>query len=474
MAVDPVMATVYTVAPYCDYRLLDLLERLWMELAKLLGTRFDCDCGRTHELPIHEFLYESGAIERLPDVLRCSVPDKPLQRAAVVADVRTWAVCGDRVNDTLRNAGLDVARLIVPDRKQGGPVCDDVTSASVVSQLQAEQPDAVVAVGSGVINDLCKWASFKLGVPYVVVATAASMNGYAAANVAAKIEGVKVLVEARPPVAVVAEPDVIEKAPLEMTTAGFGDTIAKYQSNTDWLMNHLLLDEYYCDFCAGIVAGLEPLYLERPEDIKEGNPRAVGGLFAALFWSGVAMTVVGTSAPASGGEHLLSHTLDMASDVQGRPHDLHGRQVGVGTIFSAALYERLLALENPTPGALPNTVDPDYWRAPALVTAVKQQYEAKRPAVSAVARKMATEHTWDQLRARLLTESTPPAIVRDWLRRAGGATTAEEIACSRNALRDAALHMHEIRKRFTVVDLAWMVGILPGAVDEIIDQWLTG
>jgi glycerol-1-phosphate dehydrogenase [NAD(P)+] len=305
-----------------------------------------------------------------------------------------------------------------------------------------------------------------------VVATAASMNGYAAANVAAKISGVKVLVEARPPVAVLAEPSVIEQAPLEMTTAGFGDTIAKYQSNTDWLMNHQLLDEYYCEFCAGIITGLEPLYLERPEDIREGRSRAVGGLFEALFWSGVAMTVVGTSAPASGGEHLLSHTLDMVSAVQGRPHDLHGRQVGIGTIFSAALYERLLAIENPTRGALPEAVDSDYWKVPALTAAVQEQYEAKRPAVETAARKLATGDTWDRLRASLSQASQSPATARAWLKRAGGAVTADAIGCSHTALRAAALHMHEIRKRFTVVDLAWMAGVLPNAADEIIEQWL--
>lgn len=445
-----------------------------MELSKLLGTRFDCACGRPHELPVRRFLYESEAIARLPDVLCDSLQGKPLQRVVVVSDARTWAVCGEQASDTLRRAGLDTSRILVPDRQQGGPVCDDGTRAVLIGQLQAMRLDMVVAVGSGVINDLCKWSSFELGRPYAVVATAASMNGYAAANVAAKIEGVKVLVEARPPVAVVAEPEVIESAPPAMTTAGFGDTIAKYQSHADWLMNHLLLDEYYCSFCAGIVADLEPLYLEHPEDIKEGGRRAVGGLFEALFWSGVAMTLVGTSAPASGGEHLLSHTLDMVSDVQGRPHDLHGRQVGVGTLFSAALYERLLAMENPKLVALPNAVDTDFWRAPALVAAVKQQYEAKQFAVGAVRRKLEAGDAWDRFRARLATVSKPPATIQDWLRRAGGAVTAAEIGCSRSTLREGLLHMHEMRKRFTIVDLAWMAGILPTAVDEIIDAWLSG
>jgi glycerol-1-phosphate dehydrogenase [NAD(P)+] len=272
---------------------------------------------------------------------------------------------------------------------------------------------------------------------------------------------------------VIAEPEVIEHAPPTMTTAGFGDTIAKYQSHADWLINHLVLDEYYCPFCAGIVNDLEPLYLARPEAIREGRHAAVGGLFEALFWSGVAMTLVGTSAPASGGEHLLSHTLDMVSDVQGRPHDLHGRQVGIGTIFSAALYERLLMLENPPIGSLPDSIDVAYWEAPALVFAVQQQYEAKQPAAQVVSRKLATSDAWDRLRARLAEATKSPATVRDWLQRAGGALTPADIGCTREALRAAALHMHEMRKRFTVVDLAWMAGILPGAVDEIIDQWLT-
>ncbi len=444
-----------------------------MELSTLLGERFRCGCGREHVVPVRRFLYESGSCEQLPRLIRDSLPSGPLDRIALVADTRTWTVCGAQVSETLGHAGLKAESILVPDRETGGPVCDDVTVGEVIIQMRTMRPDLVVAVGSGVINDLCKWSSFKLDVPYLVVATAASMNGYAAANVAAKIDGVKVLVEARPPVAVLAEPDIIAAAPSEMTTAGFGDTIAKYQSNADWVLNHLLLDEYYCDFCAGIVAGLEPLYLERPEDIAEGKPRAIGGLFEALFWSGIAMTLVGTSAPASGGEHLLSHTLDMVSDVRGRPHDLHGRQVGIGTIVSAALYEAILEMESPSLQRPPSDIDTDFWRAPALIKAVSTQFQAKQAHLEAVAQRLGEKDTWDRLRTSLTTASQRPSTIRDWLGRAGGAVTAADIGCSRSALRAAALHMHEMRQRFTVVDLAWMVGVLPGAIDDIIDRWLT-
>ena len=440
-----------------------------MELSKLLGTCFGCACGREHDLPVRRFVYEPGALEALPDC----VGQEGAKRVVVVADARTWHVAGERAYEALRRAGIEAARIIVPDGEGGGPVCDDETCGGLREQLRGMGPEMVVGAGSGVINDLCKWSSFELGLPYAVVATAASMNGYAAANVAARVAGVKVLVEARPPVAVVAEPDVITGAPREMTTAGFGDTIAKYQSGADWLMNHLLLDEYYCAFCAGIVNDLEPLYLARPEDIAEGKGRAIGGLFEALFWSGVAMTVVGTSAPASGGEHLLSHTLDMVADARGERHDLHGRQVGVGTLVSAALYERIVALESPEIGGLPEKIDGGYWGHPGLVEAVGQQYAGKRPSVDRVREALAGKGAWDVLRARLAEATKRPGTVRDWLRRAGGAVTPGDIGCSREALRAAMLHMHEMRRRLTIVDLAWMVGVLPAAADEIIDAWLT-
>ncbi|MBN1362883.1 MAG: sn-glycerol-1-phosphate dehydrogenase [Sedimentisphaerales bacterium] len=438
---------------------------------ELLGSRFACECGREHLLPIRQFVYEPGAVDALGEIVREASGAK---RAVVVADVRTWEVCGRRALNVLRRSGCHAEQMLVADGPHDGPVCDDATFGALLPRLREAQADVVVAVGSGVINDLCKWTSFELGLPYVVVATAASMNGYAAANVAARIDGVKVLVEARPPVAVIAEPAVIEQAPREMTTAGFGDTIAKYQSNTDWAMDNLLSDEYYCGFCAGIVNDIEHLYLDHPEDVAKGNSRAVGGLFEALFWTGAAMTLVGTSAPASGGEHLLSHTLDMAADVHQRRHDLHGRQVGIGTLFSAALYERILALEAPAPASLPARVDRAFWSSPPVFEAIAKQYEAKRANLEIAARSIAKSDVWDRLRACVAPLTKSPATIQDWLRRAGGALTAADIGCSREQLASAVLHMHEIRKRFTVVDLAWLVGALPGAADEIIDEWLIG
>ncbi len=441
-----------------------------MELSRLLGTSFVCACGRTHHVPVRRFVYEPDAVAGLPGLVR--EYGTGVRNVAVVADVRTQDICGRKVEETLFRAGLGVVSAIVPDRSSGGPVCDDVTVGPLVGRLRELHPGLVVAVGSGVINDLCKWAGFQLGLPYLVVATAASMNGYSSANVAPTVAGVKRLTEARPPVAVVAEPDIIEKAPHTMTAAGFGDTIAKHQSTADWIANHFLFDEYYCPFCAGIVTEIEPLYLEHPEDIRDGKREAIAGLFEALFWTGMAMTLMGTSIPASGGEHLFSHTLDMMAEVHGETHDLHGRQVGLGTLLSAALYQRVLALDTPVLRSMPASIDEPFWSVPTVIAAVREQYAAKARWLEAIRRKVAQPNAWDQLRARLAVEVKDPATIRSWLQRAGAAVSRADIGCTRERIRSAILHMHEIRRRFTIVDLAWLTGVLPDQVDHLIDEWL--
>ena len=131
----------------------------------------------------------------------------------------------------------------------------------------------------------------------------------------------------------------------------------------------------YVERAVGLVADIEPLYLEHPEDIRRGDPAATGALFEALLLTGVAMTMAGTSSPASGGEHLVSHALDVRSALDSHEHDLHGRQVGVGTILAAALTERVLELESPEFVELPAGIDEAFWGP--LAGAVAGEYAQK-------------------------------------------------------------------------------------------------
>jgi glycerol-1-phosphate dehydrogenase [NAD(P)+] len=299
------------------------------------------------------------------------------------------------------------------------------------------------------------------------------MNGYASANVASQVEGVKLVVRAHCPIAVYAKPDIIENSPKEMTAAGFADTLAKFQSTADWYINNLLFDEYYCPYCADILEDLQDKYLLQPENIQQGGTEAIKALFEALFLTGAAMTMIGTSIPASGGEHLFSHTLDMTANVNDQGHCLHGLQVGLGTIISAALYQKIIETDKPQIHELPAEISASYWKQDSLIQAVKKQYRAKQEYIPDVKEKIADAEIFGEIKARAIEKTKTPEQIKDWLKRSGAPHSYQGLGCSPQRLKEAMLHMHEMRSRFTVVDLAWLLGILPNATDEIIEKHLS-
>jgi glycerol dehydrogenase-like iron-containing ADH family enzyme len=319
------------------------------------------------DLDPREVIYAADPVSQIAEVCGRAVPGQG-RRVTVLADGRTRSVAGDAAADILRRAGWQVDLIIVPDPPGGTPVCDDRTRDALAVRLL--EPQLILAVGSGVINDLGKWLAAECAIPYVALATAASMTGYASANVAPAVRGVKTLVRGRPPAAILSTPAILRSAPYEMTAAGLGDAVAKIVSSTDWRLNNFLFGDEYLPDVVGLAAAVEPLYLDRPEALRALEPSALEALFAALNLIGVSQTMARTSAPASGGEHLISHALDMISSLDGRPHDLHGRQVGVGTILAAELYSRALAIESPHFVAAPERIDEPFWGRLAGAVAV--------------------------------------------------------------------------------------------------------
>ena len=433
--------------------------------SSLLNSTFQCQCGQTHSIPVKSVEYSDDACDHLPAIIHNETTGNAV---TLLADARTFAIAGSSVENILTAASFSVNTCIVPDELHGSPVCNDITVQKLSDML--DTPDFFIAVGSGVINDLTKWLAFEKNRPYAIVATAASMNGYTAANVAPTINGVKSLIRARAPIAVLALPSIISHAPFELTASGFGDLQAKCISVTDWKMNSIIFGDHFCPFCAEIISEIEPLYTDKPEGVKNKDPESIQAVFNALIYSGLAMTLIGTSSPASGGEHLFSHTLDMMSTIDDHPHDLHGRQVGLGTIIAAELYSRLFALESPVIHAIPLEINTTFWGP--MADAVAEQYSAKLDKYYQLADVIQQEAEWRTLLSDLKPYTIPPTTVADRLHRAGAARYLTHINCSRARAKKALLHMHQIRSRCTIVDLAWLTGILPNAADEIIDQWL--
>jgi len=430
----------------------------------IFGQTVHCQCGKTHRIQPDRIVIGQGYLDRLPEICSTATTGR---RVAVLMDLRTRLVAGAAAAAALSEGGWDVLELIVEDPPGGWPVCDDLTKEALAGRLG--EPDLIVTVGSGVLTDLGKWLAFERALPFVAVATAASMNGYASANVAPTLGGIKTLLRARPAVAVLAGTDILSRAPYEMTAAGLGDLLAKSVSSADWYLNHRLFGDDYCARSVGLIGEIEPLYLTHPRQVAALKPQMIEAMFLALLLTGAAMTMAETSAPASGAEHLVSHSLDMMASLDGRGHDLHGRQVGVGTVLAAELYRRVLAVESPQFIEPPGQVDGAFWGR--LAPAVAEQYARKLPRLRAVEALLARGQRWDELRRELSGMVRSPQRIHDCLLGAGAACRAADIGIDRDRLRRAFQHAVEIRSRFTVLDLAWLMGLMPDAAGQIVEQW---
>jgi glycerol-1-phosphate dehydrogenase [NAD(P)+] len=437
-----------------------------MKFNSLFGREFDCDCGRNHQIETKEILYSESVYQKLP-LLAWKLIGKA--NVAVLMDQRTRLAAGHLAVSELNQAGFKVKEILIPDPATGKtPICDDVTKENVEKQIV--ETDWILGVGSGVINDLGKWLAYDTRAPYISLATAASMNGYATVNIAPTLKGMKSLAFAKPPVAVVSSPSLLLKAPYKMTTAGLGDVLAKSISTADWRLNHILFGDYFCEKSAAIVAEIEPLYLDNPERIAAKNKRSFKALFHSLLLTGLAVNMARDTIAASGGEHLISHCLDMMSAIDGEPHDLHGRQVGIGTILMAELYKRVLSVENPDLST--DLFSSDFSKWGPLEGFVKANYKKKLNRIDLAKHKISSGATWDNIRQELASIPRSPQLISDCLIKAKAATRAEDINCTRNRLLEAFLRARAIRSRFTVIDIAYMLGILPGKVAEIIESWV--
>jgi glycerol-1-phosphate dehydrogenase [NAD(P)+] len=411
------------------------------------------------------YFYADNAIEQ---TARTLLNELGKNGALILADTRTYKLVGEQVFQVFSESGWNVQKLIIPDSGPGeSPVCDDLTKNQIQQQLP--EADLFLAVGSGVVNDLTKWLSAEAEKPYAVIATAASMNGYTAANVAPMIDGVKSLFRAKSPIAVTALPEIIENAPYELTASGLGDVIAKPVSTADWLVNNFLFGENFNRKIAEIISNVELAYLNHAAELKQKDPQAIKGLFESLLLSGCAMTLQGSSLPASGGEHLISHTLDIKAHQEGKKHDLHGRQVGVSSIFAAAVYHRLQQI---TPTFNPNALvlDEKYWGEVAVP--VKKQYQGAIAQSRKAAEILSESDNWDKLMALLKPVLRTPQSIKTCLKTAGAAHCLDDIGCSRDQYLAAVLNSACMRERFTSMDLGFLAGILPNAIGEIIDEWL--
>jgi glycerol-1-phosphate dehydrogenase [NAD(P)+] len=379
------------------------------------------------------------------------------EHLAVVSDENTRAVLGERVLGALGGAAR-----VTDIRLPGRPHADGETVEAV--RHASKSCDALIAVGSGTINDVCKYAAARDGKPYAVFATAPSMNGYTSVNAAISIRGHKKSLPATAAKGVFMDLTVLSQAPPRMIRSGLGDSVCRSTAQADWLLAHLLLDRPYREAPFVLLAEDEAQLFAGSEALMAGDLGVMRRLARTLTLSGFGMTICGGSYPASEGEHLISHYVEMLAPPEW-PEAFHGEQIGVTTLSMARLQERLL--EGGPPRLEPSAPDESSITAhfgADLGAACWAEFQGKRLDAERVEalNGMLTDG-WDEIRARLRAVVLPATRLEAVLQAAGAPTTPEELGWPRNFYSQALRHAREIRNRYTFLDLAADSGALQDA-----------
>lgn len=301
-------------------------------ISQWAGMEYSCACGKSHKVDIQAIRVGSGVIQELPGILR----DLGASHIFLVADNYTYEAAGRQVERLLDQAGLSYHKRVFQTET---PLVPNEYALGSVLAAMTSQDDMLLAVGSGTLNDVTKYVSARTGVPYVIAATAPSMDGYASTVAPTILDGFKTTLPAVYPAAIVADVDILKDAPMPMLTAGFGDIIGKFTSLADWRLSHQLNGEYYCPEVAGVIEAAVETCAANAQALAQREPQAIQAVTEALILSGLAMGMVGVSRPASGAEHQMAHYWEMDALRRGEEHPLHGNAVGVGTVLAASLYE---------------------------------------------------------------------------------------------------------------------------------------
>ena len=420
--------------------------------------------------------FEPGAVAKTGAVFAELFPGRA---AIVVADERTMAIAGEAVEAALRGAGVEVRdAYIFP----GDPeLYAEYENVEIVRDFLATVDAVPVAVGAGTLNDIVKRASGELERPYLVVGTAASMDGYTAFGSSIALDGLKQTLSCPAPTGCVADTEIMAAAPQVMTASGYGDLLGKVPAGADWILADALGVEAVDPNVWRQVQGPLRHSLSRPTELAQGDLDAVADLAEGLLMSGLAMQAYQSSRPASGAEHQFSHLWEMEGHgVDVTPRRLsHGFKVGIGSVAVAALYELILQRDLTTldvDAAVAAWPDKETLRQRVLDAHTDPQLQdqfveltlAKWVTPEQLRERLELlKRVWPELVVKLREQLVPAATLQEQLRAVGAPAHPSDIDLDWDRFRQTYERCQMIRSRYTVLDLALETGLLAQLVDEL-------
>ncbi len=428
----------------------------------------------TDELQTKIFVNFEGSIKNIGTEFGKRYPGA---RAFVVCDNNTIDVAGNDVIRFFKNNGID-ARLYLFKEKSQKMLDPDYEN---VKKLIREFPDAgfiPVAVGSGTINDLVKRAATEKKVPYVCIPTASSVDGYCSFGAALTVDGFKMTLGCDAPEMVIADSNILKTAPREMTSAGYGDLYAKKTAGIDWIMADMLGVESIDERTWNIVHKDLDSILKDSDRIGSGDSSALSGLFDGLCSAGFAMQIYGTSRPASGLEHMLSHFWEMENK-ENVLKVSHGFKVSVGILISTAITESFLDYPVETLDIKKIIEKRENWEeraeyikhsfsSPVISRRVEDECLAKWLSNHEMTERLSLlKDKWTDIKQKIKNEMIPFKHVKSELSKAGCPVSMEEIGLSTDFLRDSVIRAQMIRSRYIILEAVYDCGLMNEILDKV-------
>lgn len=296
---------------------------------------FDCSCGQHHKMNIQKLIMGKGVLPQICDIA------EPFKEGPIlmVSDNHTYEAAAGKVLDMLKQKQFPVKSLVL-DSGDGILIPDEGVVGKVLLNVEPNTK-LLIGVGSGTINDTVKYISARTKIPYVIVCTAPSMDGYVADGAPLILDGKKISFVATLPYGVLGDTEIMKNAPQRLIQAGFGDVLGKLTALADWSLAKKLNGDYYCQTCVSLVQKALEKVIANVDGLAKREDDAILYLIEALNLTGVAMGLIGISRPASGAEHMLSHFWEMDFIAKGKFPELHGIKVGIATPIVAEIFDRM-------------------------------------------------------------------------------------------------------------------------------------
>ena len=421
---------------------------------------------------IKAIVVEDNAIYQAPKLLKQYFNSS---KVFIVADENTMNAVGCKLIDIL-HSNFEIKSYVFPGKPR--PKVNIENAEILKSQLKTHE-GVPISVGSGVITDLVKYSAHQLGKPFLAIATAASMDGYASSGVPISIKGFKKTNPCSTAKVIIADLEILANSPVEMTSWGYGDRAGKICAGADWIIADYLRIERITQESWDLVQDRLRNDLTKSNLVKNNDKNVIKELISGLVMVGIASEIHGNTRPASGAEHQIAHLWEMDNvQYQGNPLS-HGICVAIGSLTILKIYEWLLKQNLQLLNA--KTIVQSRRKLSDLIDEINFKFSSSDIASRAIeatsAKYLKDEYlferiefikqTWANLSKKLSIQLISTEELKNKFEQAGIPINSESVGISKEYLCETLAKARFIRSRYTILDLLEETGLFDQAVNYI-------